>query len=103
MNSSMDISSSGATQSSTVRDSHRTQELDQAQRRVREGARRQSGADEAVISDKGQLLKKLGEAVRDSSDVRDEKVAELRAAIEHGRYQLSYAEIAKALLASRTK
>ncbi len=99
----MDISSSGAAQSSTIRDSRGVHDLDQAQRRVREGARRQSGADQAVISDRAQLLQKLGEAVRDSSGVREDRVAELRGAIEQGRYPLSDVEIAKAILASRMR
>jgi flagellar biosynthesis anti-sigma factor FlgM len=56
-----------------------------------------------VISANGQLLQKLGEAVGASPDVRAKKVAELRSAIQQGRYQLSYEEIAKAILASRAK
>ncbi len=99
----MDISSSGATQSGMIRDSRRLQDLDLSQRRVREGVRWQSGADEAVISHKGQLLQQLGEAVRNSSDVRDEKVAELQSSVSEGRYPLSAVEIAQAILASRAK
>ncbi len=99
----MDISSRIASQSSTIRDSGRLQDVDQSQRRVRGDARWQPGADEAVISPKAQLLQKLGQAVRDSSDVREEKVAELRNSIDQGRYPLSDVEIAKAILASRAK
>lgn len=77
--------------------------MEVAQRKVRESARRHSGGDEAVISDRGQLLQRLGRAVRDSSDVREERVAELRSAIARGRYQPSDVETAKAILASRTK
>ncbi len=96
-------SSSSASQSTIVRDSLRSQELDQVQRRARGTGSRQSGSDSAVISDEGQLLQKLSKAVQDSPDVREDKVAELRAAVAKGRYQVSYSEIAKAILASRTK
>ncbi len=99
----MDISSSSATQSGNIRDSHKVQDLNQLQRNAGGSARRPSGADEAVISDRGQLLQRLGDAVRDSTDIREDKVAELQAAIQQGRYQLSDMEIAKAILASRTK
>lgn len=77
--------------------------MDLARRKVREGAQRQSGGDEAVISDRGQLLQRLGQAVRDSSDVREDKVAELRSAVEQGTYRPADVETAKAILASRTK
>lgn len=99
----MDISSSNPTQNGAIRDMPKVHELDQAQRRVREGGYRRGAADEAIISDRAQLLKKLGEAVRDSSEVREDRVAELRTAIEQGRYQVSEMEIAKAILASRAK
>jgi len=99
----MDISSSGATRFNGIQDPHGAQRLDPARRRVRENGYRGQGADEAVISSHGQLLQKLGEAVDRSSDVREEKVAELRSAIQQGRYQLSYEEVAKAILASRVR
>ncbi|MGE5620304.1 MAG: flagellar biosynthesis anti-sigma factor FlgM [Sphingomonadaceae bacterium] len=97
----MDISGSNATSSGVIRDSQKLYDL--VQRRVRGDSHRRSGSDEAVISDRGQLLQRLGEAVRDSTDVREEKVARLRAAIEQGRYHPSFEEIAKAILASRTR
>ncbi len=99
----MDISSSsGATQSGALHDLQRTQG-GHGERKVKDRARRPVGADQAVISDRGQLLAKLGEAIRDSSDVREDKVAEIKAAVEQGRYQVSSMEIAKAILASRTE
>lgn len=98
----MDISSSGRTQSGMLRDLHQVQELRQDKCRVQANDR-QSRCDEVIISGRGQLLQRLREAVQQSPDVRAEKVAALREAIQQGTYDISPVEIAKAILASRTR
>lgn len=97
----MEISSSRATESGSTRDAQKLQELEQEHRRPRGGAPRPLEADAAVISNRGQLLQHLAEAVRQAPDVRDDRVDALREAVEQGRYRISEREIAEAILASR--
>lgn len=75
--------------------------MDHSHRKAPEDAIRQAGVDEVAISQEGRLLQRLKAAIDETPDVREEKVAALRDAIEQGRYHVSAAEIAKALLATR--
>ncbi len=94
----MDISSRSRVEPGQVRDLSQTQAVDQERRRARSANRYEGGSDEAVISDPGQLISKLSEAVRQAPDVREEKVAALKELIQSGGYNPSPADIAKAIL-----
>lgn len=77
--------------------------MDQPQGKAPRGVRGRQPADEIALSEQAQLLTKLSKAVHDSPDVREEKVAALRDAVKKQQYEISYSEIAKAILASRGK
>ncbi|HEX2986802.1 MAG TPA: flagellar biosynthesis anti-sigma factor FlgM [Chloroflexota bacterium] len=56
-------------------------------------------ADQVSIStDDARLASKLHDAVRASSDVRESRIEEIRAAIANGTYQVDPREIAQAML-----
>lgn len=97
----MDISSSNRMEPGLVRDLHQLQDVEQERRKTQASSRPETARDGAIISDRGQLLRRLDQAVRDAPDVREDKVAALREAIQQGRYPVSAPEIAQALLASR--
>ena len=97
----MEITGSNRKESSLINELQLVQGLDQDRRKTKASQRRELGSDEAIISDKGQLLQHLSEAVRNAPDIRTEKIAKLREAIESGKYKVSAEELAKALLASR--
>lgn len=97
----MDVSSSNRTESGLIRDLHLVQEAGQDRRKAKASVQREISPDEAIISNQGQFLQRLDEAVREAPDVRAEKVAALREAIQNGQYEISSEEIARALLASR--
>ncbi len=94
----MDISSS-AMQPGRIREPHKAESADSPQQRVRWSGGRSRAADQATISERAQLLRRLREEMDASPDVREEKVAALQEAIEQGRYRPSAVEIAKAILA----
>ena len=62
---------------------------------------RRDDSDGIELSEEAKLLQKMSEQTGQTDEVRDKKVAELKAAVAEGRYPLSPVEIAKALLASR--
>ncbi|MGI5837213.1 MAG: flagellar biosynthesis anti-sigma factor FlgM [Chloroflexota bacterium] len=97
----MDISGSNRTESGLIRDLRLVKEAGQSRPKAQADYRDEMGSDKAIISNQGQLLQRLSEAVRESPDVRSEKVAMLREAIQSGQYEVSAEEIAKAILASR--
>lgn len=97
----MDISSSNRMESGLIRDLNLVQGTGKDRRRTQTGSSSDMSPDRAVISNQGQLLQRLDEAVRESTDVRSEKVAKLRDAIQNGQYEVSAEDIARAILASR--
>ena len=99
----MEISNSGPTQRDAIRNQHRVESTDQVHQKARGGVRSQQAQDGAAISAQARLLQRLRASIEDTPDVREERVEALRAAVQEGRYPLSDAEIARAILASRAK
>ena len=54
--------------------------------------------DKVEISDFGKVLQSAKQAVKESSDVREDKIAELKARIENGTYEVSGESFADKLL-----
>ncbi len=95
--------SNDVTRPISIRDQQRISSVDQTKGKGARNVKGRQAGDEVALSDEAQLLTKLGQAVDDSPDVREEKVAALRDAVKKQQYQISYSEIAKAMLASRNK
>lgn len=94
----MDISNNAAPD--LVYGRQRINSVDQPQgKRVRNTSGRQI-ADELALTDHAQLFANVKQAVQDSPEVREEKVAALREAVRKQAYEISYSEIARAILAS---
>lgn len=55
-------------------------------------------SDEVVLSERAQLLRKVREALSAAPEVREDRVAELRAQIQKGTYQVPEDELIAALL-----
>ncbi|MCL4371642.1 MAG: flagellar biosynthesis anti-sigma factor FlgM [Chloroflexi bacterium] len=55
-------------------------------------------ADQIALSERARLLSRLGQAVDEAPDVREDKVRELQQAIEKGSYVLDSREIAEHML-----
>ena len=66
------------------------------ERQARESSRGDS--DSVTLSSRAKTLKELQAAVKDSPDVRSEKVAELRERVESGQYEPDAHTIAQKLL-----
>ena len=56
--------------------------------------------DRLAVSDRARLVAEASSVVRDTVDVREARVAELRAAIADGSYKPDAGEVARRLLAS---
>lgn len=95
--------SNDVTRPISIRDQQAIGSVDQAKGRSARNVQGRQAGDEVALSDEAQLLTKLDQAVQDSPDVREEKVAALRDAVKKQQYQISYSDIAKAILASRGK
>jgi flagellar biosynthesis anti-sigma factor FlgM len=95
--------SNDMTKSGAIRDQQKITTLDQARGKSVRKSQGPQAEDKIALSDQAQLLSKLGRAVDDSPDVREEKVAAIREAVKQQKYEISYSEIAKAILASRGK
>lgn len=68
-------------------------------RRAKDASAVGSGGDLASISNRGRAIGDAVSAVQNSSDVRQEKVAALKAAIANGDYHSNAREVADRLLA----
>lgn len=66
----------------------------------RTSAARTEGADRATLSARGRLLAAAMASVREAAEMRRDRVAELKAAIAEGRYDLDADAIARRLLAA---
>lgn len=55
------------------------------------------GADRATLSDGAQLMMKAMESLKDTPEVREERLQEVRDQIINGQYQVQYGELAKRL------
>lgn len=95
--------SNDVTRPISIRDQQTIGSVDQTKGRSARSVQGRQAGDEVALSDEAQLLTKLDQAVQDSPDVREEKVAALRDAVKKQQYQISYSDIAKAILASRGK
>ena len=62
------------------------------------GAKSASGADTINVSDQAATVGRLAAKVAELPDVREERVAALRARVESGNYQPSAREIADAII-----
>lgn len=65
----------------------------------RGSAHRTDGADRALVSSRGRLLAAAMHSVRSASEVRQERVAALRASLAEGSYRVDAEAIAQRLLA----
>lgn len=95
----MDVSNNIPSQPSCIGDRQRVHSVEQWQRAARQSPRPHRAKDAVSLSAEGRLLRRLEDAVRRAPDVREERVAALRTAIEQGTYQPSPVEIARAMLA----
>lgn len=57
-----------------------------------------SGGDTVNVSDNARMLAEINRAAQDSSDIRQDKVALLKAQVDNGAYQMDNTRIATALL-----
>lgn len=57
--------------------------------------------DELVLSNQGQTIRLATQAIRETPDIRSEKVNELKEAIKTGTYNVSGEEVAEKLLGRR--
>ena len=57
-----------------------------------------SGNDQVEISEFGKVLQSARKAVKESGDIREDKVAELKARIDNGTYEVSGESFADKLL-----
>lgn len=94
----MDVSNNIPSQPSGIGDQQRVHSVEQWQRVARQSPRRRQAEDAISLSAESQLLRRLEEAVRRAPEVREDRVAALRTAIEQGTYQPSPMEIARAML-----
>jgi len=85
-------------QADGIRDARHVQSADSARRKPRSSEPHRQTADDATISEEALMLQKARQAVSDCPDVRGEKVAALRIAVEKGIYRPSPVEIARAML-----
>lgn len=71
-------------------------------RTVREASRATPGAkvagDQVTISSRARLIQELKQRIAAEPEVREEKVAEVRAAIQQGTYKVTGREIAEKML-----
>lgn len=58
-------------------------------------------ADELVLSEQGKAIQLAAQKVRETPDIREDRVRELKEAIEKGAYSVSSEEIAEKLLGRR--
>ena len=63
-----------------------------------QGAKRTEGAEQIALSSKAKDIQKAHEAVKNSSDIRVDKVERVKAEIAEGRFHVDSAELAEKIL-----
>ena len=84
-------------QVSTFKETAPAKEAQQKRRQAQEGVP-SSGGDKVDLSSTSKDVAKAGQAVAAASDVRSERVAELRSQVENGTYKVDARQVADRML-----